>query len=49
MAHLSDAIEFLRMIMWDVMPDPIRKCLAVLIFLGIFYGIRKIVHLGGGD
>ena len=46
---MSKAIMLVRTIMFDILPDPIQRLLTLVIFVGLVYAIRKIVHLGGGD
>jgi hypothetical protein len=46
---IDDAIYLVRTIMFDLLPDPIQRLLTFVIFIGIIYAIRNIVHLGGGD
>jgi len=46
---INRAIVLIRTIMFDLLPDPIQRMLTFVIFLGIVYAIRNIVHLGGGD
>lgn len=46
---MNKAIMLVRTIMFDILPDPIQRLLTLVIFIGLVYAIRKIVHLGGGD
>ena len=46
---MQRAIILVRTIMFDCFPAPIQRLLTLVIFVGLIFGIRKIVHLGGGD
>lgn len=44
---LKNAIEFIRTIMFDILPDPIRRLLVLTIVIGVIFSLKKIFSTGG--
>ena len=44
---IGDAIQFIRTIMFDTLPDPIRRLLVLCIIVGFVFSLKKIFSTGG--